>query len=44
MFKIKKQYEEQKRIKQILFIIYPKTYFMWHDIDKLLKQNYPLED
>ena len=43
MFKIKKQYEEQEYIKKVLFLVYPETYFIWHDIDRLLKQNYPLE-
>ena len=46
MFKnqYKQKYEQQERIKKILFLIYPKLQFMYNDIERLLKQNYPLKD
>ena len=46
MFKnqYKQKYEEQERIKKILFLIYPKLQFMYNDIERLLKQNYPLKN
>lgn len=46
MFKnrYKQKYEEQERIKKILFLIYPKLWFIYNDIEKLLKQNYPLKN
>ena len=42
--KYKQKYEEQERIKKILFLIYPKLWFMYNDIERLLKQNYPLKN
>lgn len=46
MFKnqYKQKYEEQERIKKLLFLIYPKLQFMYNDVEKLLKQNYPLKN
>lgn len=46
MFKnqYKQKYEEQERIKKILFLIYPKLKFIYSDIERLLKQNYPLKN
>jgi cellobiose-specific phosphotransferase system component IIB len=46
MFKnqYKQKYEEQEHIKKILFLICPKLKFMYNDIEKLLKQNYPLKN
>lgn len=42
--KYKQKYEEQERIKKILFLIYPKLWFIYNDIERLLKQNYPLKN
>ena len=42
--KYKQKYEEQERIKKILFLIYPKLWFVYNDIERLLKQNYPLKN
>lgn len=39
--KYKQKYEEQEYIKRILFFIYPKSYLIWNDIERLSKQNYP---
>lgn len=46
MFKnqYKQKYEQQERIKKILFLIYPKLQFIYDDIERLLKQNYPLKN
>ena len=46
MFKnqYKQKYEEQERIKKVLFLIYPKLWFIYNDIERLLKQNYPLKN
>ena len=42
--KYKQKYEEQERIKKVLFLIYPKLWFIYNDIERLLKQNYPLKN
>lgn len=38
------EYENEKRTKGIFFQIRPSARYMWRDIEKLVKQNYPTQN
>lgn len=39
-----KELKKQIRTTKILILIYPKLYFVWNDINRMLSNNYPIEN
>ena len=39
-----KKPKEQMKVTEILISIYPKLYPIWNDIDRMLSNNYPIEN